>query len=356
MKMFDYIDNVQLSESMKARLIKTTEEVPVKPGLTWASKNLIAVGASIAAIMLFFGGVLLFLPNDDYGVNLVTPSKSNEPITTTAPEPAVTNSPGTFTSGEAIDPVTTCTLETHSDIRVFTEPPAGESTEPLETLTVIRIDESRAKQIALARYREVYHNANVEIKYVELTTRNRVQFYRIELGTPGCGSKNFGVEVNAYSGDIVRDYHIRVFDSRTPQTDKIKVISGGNEFGVIEHWHHGSFTPHGGPSMENPGTSASGRPIDPVQVDELLPVIPYSSDFSIEIVCKNTKITGYTIYNWDYDVVAERTESFYVPAYADPAYNEGITHEYIIAVWGEQTVEDETGFHWSAFQFWIKIK
>jgi hypothetical protein len=342
MKLFNYIDNVELSENMKARLIaaaKDAEGAPQKQKMTFASKNLIAIGASAAAIIILFGGLMFFMPRDEGHGGVLSSNTNESAVTTPAPETVAsiqaTVPTELFTTAEA-------PAETISPPELPTIPVTERTIPTFDPDTQITvICERSAKEAALRRYRQVFTSAAGEVKSIEIAEVRGFSVYRIDIGTPGSEyGKYYRVEINMMTGEILRDFHFNFIENPVFSKEKVKIISGGQEFEVFERWTHGW-----GNEM-----FASGRGVEPWVIYDLLTDIPYSRDFSIEFFEQPDNMQGdraghalYSLYNADFENVYEWQDRFTIPRRSG---------EYYLSIHASWTDEDGNGSSW---QFWAKI-
>jgi hypothetical protein len=359
--MFDYIDDVKLSPNMKARLITTTESTPERSRLTFASKNLIAIGASVAAIMIMFGGLMFFLPNDNYGnnndghgvlaSNAVTSHQSEANLVTATYIPSTDIS---VTTMENNPPLTDVAL---TEAPVTEAPSSNATTITRENPDTPRaITPSRAEEIALERFHEGWWQGG-EIKSNESAMRKNKRVYRIEVGRKYDDYVAVRIDICVSTGEIIKEYDlIQLNNVSGASTDMVKIVVNRMQFGVIANWNHGSFMPLD-PEVGG-GMSASGSSLSPWHVSGVLPAIEYSSNFRIEVVNPDVNINRFSLFDEDYDAIYEWQPSFTAPT------RPGV---YYLAIWGDTntvgygTVWTDSGTaevmgnRWSSYDFWVKI-
>jgi len=344
MKLFNYIDNVELSQSMKNKLIAEVQETPQRQGLSFASKNLIAIGASAAAIILMFGAVMMFLPNGD---DIPEPLASDTVTTGGTTGGNMGTTPGAaFPTEPAMTTIATEPPATTGEVEWTAVPETTWQEQGRDRLISAR----EARVIAIKRYTEGTERTDVEVKSLDMMADEHGFFgYRIELWSPRTDDKPYyRVDVDGKTGEVVREYRINFMQSDYLwfSSDIIKVVSGGREHS-LQHWRHHTQTIYHEPDeFGAQGVSGGGRPLYVSDVGEFLNVIVYNSDFEVVAADDSVTITGYWLYNYEYDII-DNVECL---SSLDEIKN------CIVAVGVEQNTEDEKGFHWNAYQFWFKIQ
>jgi len=204
------------------------------------------------------------------------------------------------------------------------------------------VQKDPAMKIALERELEVYGGQEGAVKSIEKTTRKDVEIWRVDIYNPHPGWSDdpyYRVDIDAKTGEIVKEYGLRIPEEPRLSKDKVKIICNSREYSVFENWNHGFSETF----------SRSGAPQEPWNLVDILPVIEYDSDFEIVFMGldKNRGQASYRLYDeWFDDVYGGygMKDSF------EPPTERG-TYYLMVSAWFYSN-DRKSG---NSYDFWVKI-